>query len=170
MFFSVTLVTALLASINSVSAAPAATAPSSSPSPNADLPPLVVGQRVPDEYLIRAGFNLETLYNGNHLNKRQTQSVCQTTSGSPVVYDVIQAYNNIPTNTGCGTEGGGCITMGTSNTGAVAICGPSGFNIACSQLPNYFAGIVSTCQWQGLVGGLQYLNEDAFISVTVFHT
>lgn len=151
------------------------------PSASLVLPPLVVGQPLPEAYLIHAGYTADFFkpkpVSKSGFNKRWTTSVCQTSGASPQEVDVqnasiilkeIGGYSSQNSNTGSY-----CTVSIITGSATIALCGTSGFKLLNTRLAPYVLGIGETCQrfdLGRLTGGYQPLNENLDVLVVVFHS
>ena len=54
-----------------------------------------------------------------------------------------------------------------NGTASVSLCGDTEQCVGCAQVANYVEGIIGACQQDGLVNGIQVLNEVEGLNISV---
>lgn len=144
----------------------------------AQLPPLIVGQMTPPEYLLRAGYAADFFHAKSiEARGRSTQSVCETSLASPTHQDAWLAAFALTHAGGRSkqyhSDGTQCTNLYVFQSASIAWCGAVNLILPNLNLGTYAMGIANTYERQALqdrTGGHQVLNENSSGHVVLFHS
>jgi len=159
-----------------------------------ELPPLIVGEATPPEYLLRAGYAIDHFHAKRQYNTVpiphdgtfdpnpwiRTQSNCESSKASPIYEHAWVASFSLGAQIGSttqnNTQGSQCTTLIVQDGATIAWCGCPGYEQTFKLLGGYATGICDTCktgfdvgdQYWLTTGGFQVLNENTYCHVVVF--